>query len=47
MVLQPEPEEEKQLVQQPERVNFITNEQRLHVKTSLEIVQMDPGVASQ
>ena len=41
MVIQSESKEETQLVQQPERMNFITGKQRMHVKTSLEIVRMD------
>ena len=41
MVIQPKPEEETQSVQQPGRMNFITNEQRMHVKTSMEMLRMD------
>ena len=33
--------QETQLVQQPERMNFITGKQTMLVKTSLETVRMD------
>ena len=41
MVIKSESKEGTQLVQQPERMNFITKKQRMHVKTSLEILPVD------
>ena len=41
IVTQSKPEEKTQFVQQTERMNFTSGKQRMHVKTSLEIVKDD------